>query len=345
MTPVRDADAAFATTVAFLRRPDSYSHRPATVEVIETHFAYLFLAGPFVYKLKKPRRFHGIDFTTLALRRANCDLELALNRRLAEDVYIDVVPLRCEPTGLVLESAGAGAVVEWLVKMHYLPRDRMLDARAQAGPIPRAELRTLLEKLTAFYTRSARAPWNGREYGRHLERQIDTTAAELLGHEALRDRALVERIAAAQRAFLKSSERILDDRCAQGRIVDAHGDLRPEHILLGPNPQVIDCLEFSAELRLLDTAEEIAFLALECTVLGRSDLAREIITTYCTVARDEAPQPLFDFYSSRRALVRAQLSLWHLDEPLPEPMRAHWLERARWYLDTARAALEGAAQL
>jgi aminoglycoside phosphotransferase family enzyme len=142
---------------------------------------------------------------------------------------------------------------------------------------------------------------------------------------------------------LRDSGQVLGDRCSHGRIVDAHGDLRPEHILLGDDPQIIDCLEFSAELRMLDTAEEIAFLALECTALGRRDLAREVVALYREIGRDDVPQPLFDFYYGRRALVRALLSLWHLDEPLAEPLRAHWLGRASWYLEVARAALVGAA--
>jgi aminoglycoside phosphotransferase family enzyme len=89
---------------------------------------------------------------------------------------------------------------------------------------------------------------------------------------------------------------------------------------------------------MLDTAEEIAFLALECTVLGRSDLAHDVVALYREIGRDEGPQPLFDFYYSRRALVRALLSLWHLDEPVAEPVRAHWLARAHWYLDAAVGA-------
>jgi aminoglycoside phosphotransferase family enzyme len=343
MSSLSNTDAALATTVAFLQRPESYPHRPGKVEVIETHFACLFFAGPFVYKLKKPIRFHGIDFTTLVLRRANCELELVLNRRLAEAVYIDVVPVRMEPSGPVLESAGAGAVIEWLVKMHCLPRDRMLDARAQAGQIPRGELQRLLEKLTAFYARAPRASWNSDAYRQHLEQHILATSAELLAHNALPDRGLVEQVAGAQLAFVNDSGRMLGDRCSQRRIVDAHGDLRPEHILLGDDPQIIDCLEFSAQLRLLDSAEEIAFLALECTVLGRSDLAREIVALYREIGRDDVPQPLFDFYYSRRALVRALLSLWHLDELLADPLRAHWLGRARWYLEAGRAALVGTA--
>jgi aminoglycoside phosphotransferase family enzyme len=227
--------------------------------------------------------------------------------------------------------------------MHYLPRERMLDARAQAGPVQRAELEALLEKLAAFYATTTRATWDGSEYRQHLERQIRTNTADLLAHESLPDRATVKQVASSQLAFLRDAQRMLEDRLRRGRVVDAHGDLRPEHILLGEAPQIIDCLEFSAELRMLDTAEEIAFLALECTVLGRSDVAREIVALYRKISKDAVPRPLLDFYYCRRAMVRALLSLWHLDEPLPEPLRTIWLRRARWYLDAAHSAAAGAS--
>ena len=114
-------------------------------------------------------------------------------------------------------------------------------------------------------------------------------------------------------------------------------------MLLGDPPQIIDCLEFSAELRLLDTAEEIAFLALECTDLGQSDLAARIVRLYRELCRDPIPEPLFDFYYSQRALARARSCAWHLDEPLTEERRAHWSARTERYLEAARLAVERAA--
>ena len=126
----------------FLRRPGSFPDAPERVEIVETHFAWVFLSRLYVYKLKKPLRFHGFDFTTLEARRANCELEIALNRRLAEPVYIGVVPLgRAGPT-LVLESDGAA--VDWLVKMHRLPHDRTLEYLATHGPLDEAALMPLV---------------------------------------------------------------------------------------------------------------------------------------------------------------------------------------------------------
>jgi aminoglycoside phosphotransferase family enzyme len=112
--------------VAALRRPDAYAGRPQTVEVVETHMSWVFLTPEHAYKMKKPVRYDGLDFSTLATRRFYCSEELRLNRRLTTDVYLDVVALRADALG-ALRIATAGAAVEWLVMMRRLPNDRMLD--------------------------------------------------------------------------------------------------------------------------------------------------------------------------------------------------------------------------
>lgn len=334
-----NAEVTLATKIAFLRRGDSYPHGPDDVEVIETHFAFLFLAGRFVYKLKKPIRFHEIDFTKPELRRANCQSELILNRRLAESVYVDVVPLTIAGGCLAIESGRADPPVDWLVKMHRLPRERMLEARAAAGPVARDELRPLVAKLVRFYSRTTRAVWDGPEYLRHLEREILARGRQLLGYLPSLGPCPVEHIVGDQLRFLRDAGPSTAARCAVGRVVDAHGDLRPEHILLTSDPQIIDCLEFSPQLRLLDTAEEIAFLALECEELGKPEIGRDILDLYREIANDPVPQALIDFYLSRRACIRALLCAWHLDEPLSEALRKHWRIRARRYLEIAGASI------
>ncbi len=330
------------TKVGFLERTRTYPDEPGRVETVETHFAYVFLTDRFAYKLKKPIRFHNIDFSTTELRRASCDAELGLNRRLAEHVYVDVVPLSMDGNALVLERR-AGAVVDWLVKMRRLARQGMLDARAVAGDVTEHELRQLVTRLAAFYARAHRAGWSRQAYRLHLERQLRTAGGDLAARAGQLDEAAASRIVRQQLAFVREQAGLVEARCAQGRVVDAHGDLRPEHVLLDDPPQIIDCLEFSAELRLLDTAEEIAFLALECTELGEPRLAARIVGLYRELCRDAIPEPLFDFYYSHRALARARSCAWHLDEPLTEERNAHWSARAERYLEAARLAIERAA--
>ena len=66
---------------------------PSTVELVQTHISFVFLAGDEVYKVKKPVRFSFLDFSTLERRRHFCREEVRLNRRLAPDVYLGVVAI------------------------------------------------------------------------------------------------------------------------------------------------------------------------------------------------------------------------------------------------------------
>jgi aminoglycoside phosphotransferase family enzyme len=149
----------------------------------------------------------------------------------------------------------------------------------------------------------------------------------------------VDTIAAELLRRLETDARMFHARVAGDRIVDAHGDLRPEHVFLLPEPQIIDCLEFSAELRLLDSAAEIAFLALECERLGHAELGERVIELYRECARDNCDPALLEFYRASRAFVRAKIAAWHLEEKLAAEAQAHWREQARWYLDVAGARL------
>jgi len=331
-------ETTLPAVIRFLSRADAYPDRPLGLEIVETHFAWLFLSRRFVYKLKKPIRFRGLDLTTLAARRANCELEVALNRRLADGVYVGVVPLGHNGEGLALESPIEP--VAWLVKMLRLPAERTLDRAAREGTVRDDDLGRLVDRLAAYYARAARAPWNGAEYRRALVNRSDEYGAELCAYGLGADlTSRVRALTAAQRAFVDTHADSLDARVAAGRVIDAHGDLRPEHVfLLADQVQIIDCLEFSAELRLLDSAEEIAFLALELERLGHTGLAGRIVELYSQRCADRDATALFGFYRSMRALVRALLAVLHVPDARADS-RARWHERASWYLDAAFAAL------
>ena len=325
------------TKVDFLSRPESFPDHPASVEAIETHFAWVFLSRTFVYTLKKPIRFHDFDFTSLQARRANCELEMALNRRLAEAVYISVVPLGVSGSNLALECAADP--VDWLVKMHRLPRERMLDQAAPHGSVGDRDLIPLLDKLAAFYSRTSRTAWDGPAYRQTLTRQIEGSAAQLAVPDLGMDASGARELADAQLDFIAANSGQFDARVTAGRVVDAHGDLRPEHIFLSADPQIIDCLEFSADLRMLDTAEEISFLALECERLGFAPIGKRVFELYRQRCDDRITEELFRFYRSRRALTRAVLSAWHLRDDLTGAAAQRWLERANWYVRTACEAI------
>jgi aminoglycoside phosphotransferase family enzyme len=119
-----------------------------------------------------------------------------------------------------------------------------------------------------------------------------------------------------------------------GKIIEAHGDLRPEHIWLGEEPVVIDCLEFKREFRILDIADELAYLAMECEHMGAPAVGQIFLETYGEVTKDKPPDKLLHFYKSYRATLRAKISIWHIkDSKVRNPSK--WSSLAREYLQLA----------
>lgn len=336
--PYRDLD--LGEKVAHLCQTETYPDAPDSIKAVETHFAWVFLAGEFVYKLKKPVRFPDLDLTTVQSRRANCELEVALNRRLAAETYIGVVALGRHGHGLALDCEHD--VTDWLVKMVRLPEDASLERQLPGMSRQNPGLTRLLRTLAAFYRRAARAPWDGAEYAHSLNRQTKDYAERLAYPELASEHARIGFVAERQLAFVAQNTRLLGNRIAEGRVRDAHGDLRPEHIFLTDRPQIIDCLEFSARARQLDAAEEQSFLALECERLGRADIGSRLLELYSETCADDVPARLFDYYRSRRALLRAFLSAWHVEEDLDEASARRWLEQARWYIAVAESSIEHA---
>src|SRR5438093_7222276 len=82
-----------AQLVSNLLRPEAYPHHVDTVELRETHGAWVFLAGRYAYKLKKPVNFGFFDYSTRALRDADAEAEVRLNRRLAPSIYLGIVDI------------------------------------------------------------------------------------------------------------------------------------------------------------------------------------------------------------------------------------------------------------
>ncbi len=328
------ADPGLGTKVAFLSLPASYPEPTGRVDTIETHMSWVFLTDRHAWKLKKPVRSHDVDFTLEAARRLNCSEELRLNRRLSDAVYLDIVPLLLDADGR-LRLAGDGRAIDWLVKMRRLPAARMLDCLILGGLATSQDVKRVVTRLARFYRDSAPIAVTGAAYRDGFAKGIAENLRDLSTPAYGLSTELIVAIARQQRSLLEHRPQLFDERAAAGRIVEAHGDLRPEHICLEAEPQIIDCLEFSRALRILDPADELAFLALECERLGASALTTTIFETYAEVTDDVPVAPLLAFYRSYRACVRAKLAIRHLDDPAPrEPSK--WAAHAQNYLQLAR---------
>lgn len=316
----------------------------AAVEVIETHMSWVFLVGDQALKLKKPVRYPFLDFSTLAAREACCREELRLNRRLAPGVYRGLMAVQAAPGRLVLrgeDEPPAGPTIDWLVWMRRLPRECMLDVRLGAGTLAASDIDALVALLAGFYRQAARIPPDPGAYLARFEREHAVDREVLLRPQfhLLGAADALDRFAAA----LSAGRALLQARAEGGRIVDGHGDLRPEHVALLDPPVVIDCLEFNAALRQVDPFDELCFLALECELAGAPWVGLRLVEG-CARALDDRPaDALLHLYAAARALLRARLAMAHLLDPLPRTP-ARWPVQAQRYVDRARGALQAFEQ-
>ena len=252
--------------VEFLSRSSAYAQPATGVIRRETHMSWVFLTDDQVYKLKKPVRFPYLDFSNLRRREAACRAELRLNRRLAPDVYLDVMPLTATPRGLAI--GGDGPIMDWLVVMRRLDEAQTLEHAIVDRRVKPWQLDRLIATLVQFYRRAGRVFLSSAVHLRDWHQSLSDNLRLLLDPRFDLPSGLVRRVASVQRRFLCRQGKALAARVRHRSIVDGHGDLRPEHIWLGDPVRIIDCLEFNPRLRAVDPFDEIAFLSLECDRLG-----------------------------------------------------------------------------
>ncbi|MGB6045782.1 MAG: AAA family ATPase [Pirellulales bacterium] len=304
-------DAALQSTmenpaVDLLLDPRNYSERTAKVELVETHISWIFLTDRYAYKLKKPVCFDFLDFRFSDARRTACEDEFRLNRRLAPHVYLGVVPITRGRQGK-LAVDGQGTPIDWLVKMRRLPADRTLEQLILTGQIKSTDTAAVASLLASFYTRLGPLTITPGEYLLMIEDHVRANHIELAMPRHQLSQVQVERVSSAQLRFLCLARKLFDERVCDGRIVEGHGDLRPEHIYLEHPPAIIDCVEFSKDLRTIDVADELSFLAMECERLGAENVGQQILDAYCQSSNDHPARPLLTFYKCYRACVRAKV--------------------------------------
>jgi uncharacterized protein len=319
--------------VEFLSTPEVYPVPTRRVEIKETRMSWVFLTDTQVWKLKKPVRYDYIDLCSPEARRRNCEEEVRLNRRLAPDVYLGIASLTLNAqSGLQLD--GYGDVIDWLVRMRRLPADRMLDRAIADRTVSADEARKVGALLARFYKNEPPVQMTPSEYQSRLSAEAHANHQELAKPEYALPVELLEAITKAQLDFLKRESDLFDDRVRAGKIIEAHGDLRPEHICLEIEPVIIDCVEFNRDFRVLDAVSDLAFLALECERLGAAWVSDLILQTVGDETGDHPPEELLSFYKSYHACLRAKLAVWRIKDRGGIDWE-RWTGRARQYLHLA----------
>ncbi len=266
--------------------------------------SWVILTERHAYKVKKAVDLGEAQFRSPAKRHAACVEEVWLNQRLAQGVYLGVVPITRGPRGQ-LQLGGKGVAVEWMVKMRRLRADQDLRSLISRGELSKSQVTALADKLAAFY--HARPPETEQldDLCARLHRRINDAAKQLIESLPAKTGLAVRRLRDLQSNFLANERMVLNLRVCDGRIVDGHGDLRPEHIFFERQPLIVDCIEYSANLRKLDALDDLGLLAMECEHLGRGDVAEQVMSTYRRLTNDNGFPRLEAFYRSLHACAQA----------------------------------------
>ncbi|MCX7892612.1 MAG: AAA family ATPase [Burkholderiales bacterium] len=301
--------AEAARLVERLREARRYPHPVADVELVETHISWVLLAGGYAYKLKKPLDLGFLDFSTLAKRRAACEEEVRLNRRLAPELYLDVVAVTGSPDDPAM--GGTGLAVEYAVRMRRFDRALELDRLLARGELPDERIDELAALVARFHAAVPAAPPDG-PYG--TPGAVYAAAAANFEHLAAleHDAATAARIAALARWTEAAHSRlapVMRERLAGGFVRECHGDLHLANMVLHEGRVVVfDCIEFNPALRWTDVAAEIAFTVMDLRRRGRPDLAQRFLNGYLDASGDYAGLRLLPYYLVYRAMVRAKVA-------------------------------------
>lgn len=305
-----------------MREPGFYPHGPPEVTHQETHISHLFFAGELVYKIKKSVRFPFLDYSTLRLRKHFLEEELRLNRRLAPQVYLGIVPISWDGGRWRLGSHVEPA--EFTLVMRRLPAERMLDRLVAQERTTPEMMRALAEVLAPFHA--------GAAAGAAVARSGLPSAVRSLWEEnlseirpfvgSLLDAESFDALAEFGSRFISERHALLLRRVREGRVREVHGDLHCQHVCFAPDGiQIFDCIEFSRKLRSCDIASEIAFLVMDLKFRGARQAAGEFLNRYLEIADDPAIPGLLPFYQCHRALVRGKVAALRSGEASIEAKR------------------------
>jgi aminoglycoside phosphotransferase family enzyme/predicted kinase len=284
--------------------PRCYGAGVTKVELVETHVSWVFLTGRYAYKVKKPVKLPFVDFSTVELRKRFCDEELRVNRRLAPELYLAVVPIGGTPEA---PRVGRKPAFEHAVKMREFATADRLDRRLAAKRVPKAALAELGTRLARFHSSLSpvRIAARDADAGAAALRNIDELAG-YLGASRQRELALLRAWTERQAGSLAP---IFARRAAAGAHRECHGDLHLQN-LLWRNGKIVafDALEFDRKLRDVDVISEAAFLAMDLRAHGRTDLAYELLNGYLEAGGDYEGVDVLPFYLVYRALIRAKVA-------------------------------------
>ena len=307
--------------VEALLKPEAYPHPVGKITLIQTHISFVFLTGDYVYKVKKPVDFGFLDFTTLEKRHYYCMEELRVNRPLAGELYLGVVPITRDESGAI-RVEGRGEVVEYAVKMVQLPQEAIMRILLQKGEVHPGDIEEIAAKVARFHAGAPRGAevtrWGAYEQVVKNWVQNFEQTAQLRGKEV--DAQEYEALETRVRRFLREEEELFRARERAEKIRECHGDLHSGNIFIVRRPgklyregiYIFDAIEFFKGFSCSDVLADVAFLAMDLDFHRRRELSEAFVSAYAEASKESFPGTLLEFYKCYRAFVRMKVESFKL---------------------------------
>lgn len=336
------ATVAEESWIKRLCNPDAYEHVVTDVQLLETHISWVFLAGEYAYKLKKPVNFGFLDFSSLDKRQFYCDEELRLNRRFAPELYLDVVAV----TGSFEHPlmGGDGEPLEYAVRMHRFDSEQLLDRLAGRGELHSSDIDQIARLIADFHRRAAPAEASS-SFGdassvRHWCDENIEHIRPLLNTSGQRQQ--LERLEDWARQEWQSRREDIQYRRQEGFVRECHGDLHLGNMVrIDGRVTLFDCIEFNPQLRWIDVLSEVAFLYMDLLHRGLNDHAHRFLNNYLQHCGDYAGLLVFRYYLVYRAMVRAKVALLRFSQEDDERQRLQEAGQYQAYADLAEESMCG----
>jgi aminoglycoside phosphotransferase family enzyme/cytidylate kinase len=297
--------------IAFLSRPEHYGLPPdTTVERVETHGAIVFLAGDAAYKLKRAVKYPYMDYSTPEKRKAMCERELEINRRIAPEIYLEVRSILQGIDGqLRFGPDEAAAAYDHVVVMRRFDRDTLFGRLCERGKLTPELMRELAETVARFHeTADITKDYGGASGIAAVVRENNSIFESM--KSAPFDADAVAVYAKDSEAALKRVSTLLDRRRDRGRVRRCHGDLHLDNVFLFEGqPMLFDALEFSDAFACIDVLYDLAFLLMD---LERHDArvhASTLLNRYLEITQDYDGLAALPLFLSARAAIRAHVSV------------------------------------
>ncbi len=305
----------------------------------ETHISWVVLADNYAFKIKRPVKYSFLDFSTLEKRKFYCHQEVKLNKRLEPDMYLGVIPLT--KSLLAGESSGNDAIIDYAVKMKRMDNDKEMHKLLADNKVTKKQLEKLAQKIAQFHknTQVIKSAFNTSgmidDFSDIMNAVKNDSGYQTLSQEY---KDIIIKCIEKSKKYLNDNRSFFNERVISGFQRDCHGDLKATNIFLYDDPVIFDCIEFNEELRHIDILNDIAFLCVDLDFHGSKSMSSYFVNKYIEAFKlEEIPKPLFNYYKSYRANIRAKVNLLRLKE---HPDDKQTIEDAKKYINLMNKYVE-----